>query len=146
MVWKTKLSPFQVMLPFHYFAVNNTYKQTITEASLGNSKLSKTTARDWFSFCREVCMISIGNKIANRRIGGPDHIVKIDECKIGRRKYNRGRLVEWNWFLGMIDRNTREVRMAVCPGNSRDATTLCNLVSLGRRTHQHNLQRLLKRL
>jgi hypothetical protein len=126
---KTKLSPIQVMLLTHCFAVNNTYKQTITDASVGNSKLSKTTVSDWFSFCREVCMISMCNKITNSKIGGPGHIVEIDECKIGRRKYNRGRLVEGNWILGMIDRNTREVRMAVCPGNRRDATTLYDLVS-----------------
>ena len=46
---KTKLSPIQVMLLTHCFSVNSTYKQTINETSLGNSKLSKTVS-DWFSF------------------------------------------------------------------------------------------------
>jgi hypothetical protein len=57
-------------------------------------------------------------KYANRgKIGGPNHIVQVDEYKIGRWKYHRGRVVEGNWILGMIDINTNEVRMAICPNN-----------------------------
>ena len=86
---KTKLSPIQDMLLTHCFDVNNNYKETITDASVVHCKLSKTTVSDWFSFSREVCMIPMDNKITNSKIGGPGHIVEIDECKIGRRKYNR---------------------------------------------------------
>ena len=87
------------MLLTRCLSVISSYKQTITKASVGNSQLS-----DWFSFCREVCMISMENKNTNRRkIGEPGHIVENYECKIGRRKYNRGRLMEGNWILGMID-------------------------------------------
>jgi hypothetical protein len=47
------------------------------------------------------------HRYANRgKIGGPNHIVQEDVCKIGRRKYHRGRVVEGNWILGMIDINT----------------------------------------
>ena len=35
-------------------------------------------------------------------IGGSGIIVEIDECKIGRRKFERGRLREGAWILGSI--------------------------------------------
>ena len=71
-------------------------------------------------------MISMDDKYRSRGNigGGPGLVVEIDECKIGRRRYHRGRIVEGNWILGMIDRNTKEDRMAVCPGNQRDADTI----------------------
>jgi len=33
---------------------------------------------------------------------GIGEVVEIDECRIGRRKYERGRIVEELWILGMI--------------------------------------------
>ena len=57
-------------------------------------------------------------KYANRgKVGDPNHRVQIDECKIGRRKYHRGTVVEGNWNLRVIDINTKEVCMATCPNN-----------------------------
>jgi len=35
-------------------------------------------------------------------LGGIGEVVEIDECRIGRRKYERGRIVEELWILGMI--------------------------------------------
>ena len=32
-------------------------------------------------------------------IGGPGTFLEIDECKIGRRKYERGRIAEGQWIL-----------------------------------------------
>jgi hypothetical protein len=58
------------------------------------------------------------HKYVNRgKIGGPNHLIQVDECKIGRLKYHRGRVVEGNWILGMIDINTNETHMAICPNN-----------------------------
>ena len=106
------------------------YEQTVTECSFEDRRLSHRTVADWFSYCREVCMVSMGTKQRNRgRIGGPGHVVQIDECKIGRRKFHRGRIVEGNWILGMIDIVMNEVRMEVCPNNNRDANILYNLIS-----------------
>lgn len=36
-------------------------------------------------------------------LGGEGVVVEIDECKIGKIKFNRGRLVEGVWILGMIN-------------------------------------------
>jgi len=35
-------------------------------------------------------------------IGGQDKIVEIDECKIGRRQYNRGKWLEGQCVLGFL--------------------------------------------
>jgi hypothetical protein len=104
----TKMSPIQVMSLTHCFTAENSYKQTVLEASVGGAKLYSRIIIDWFNICREVCMISIDDKYKSRgKIGGPGHVVEIDECKIGRRKYHRGRIVEGNWILGMRQKYER---------------------------------------
>ena len=71
---KNEIIYIQIMLLIHCFSVNSSYKQIITEASVGNSQLSKITIIDWFSFCIEVCMISMGYKNINKgKTGGPGH-------------------------------------------------------------------------
>ena len=57
-----------------------------------------------------------------KKIGGPGHIVEIDESKFGKRKYNAGRRVDGCWVLGGIDRETRETFFRIVP--DRSATTL----------------------
>ena len=126
----TKIPPAQILLVTICFAHKFSYSQTAVACTIGNHLVSENTIADWFSYCREVCVLSMEHKYANRgKIGGPNHIVQVDECKIGRRKYHRGRVVEGNWILGMIDINTNEVRMAICPNNRRDAQTLYDLIS-----------------
>ena len=44
----------------------------------------------------------------SRRIGGEGRIVEIDECLLGRRKYQRGRLKIQHWVLGGIERPLHE--------------------------------------
>ena len=89
-------------------------------------------------------MISMDDKYRSMgKTGGPGHVVEINECKIGRWKYHRGPIVEENGILGMIDRNMKEVRMAVCPGNQRNADTLYRLISDHVRNKKLNSYRLL---
>ena len=61
-------------------------------------------------------------------LGGPGNVIECDEMKLGRRKYQRGRVVESNWILGMVDIETNEVRLEICPDNKRDANTLLKLI------------------
>ena len=48
-------------------------------------------------------------------IGGPGRVIEVDEMKIGRRKYKRGRVVEGSWILGLIDVESNEIRFDICP-------------------------------
>ena len=61
-------------------------------------------------------------------MGGPGFIVEIDESKVGHRKYNRGKLTNGYWVLGMYERGTGELRIMVLPNNNRSATTLLPLI------------------
>ena len=75
-------------------------------------------------------MLSMEYKYATRgKIGGPNHVVQIDECKIGRQKFHRGSAVGCNWIFGMKDINTKEVHMAIFPNNLQDPQTLYDLIS-----------------
>ncbi|OQS54281.1 hypothetical protein EHP00_1113 [Ecytonucleospora hepatopenaei] len=57
------------------------------------------------------------------RIGGSKKIVKIDESKFGKRKYNKGHHVERVWVLGMVER-TPERRMVFISVKNRNKETL----------------------
>ena len=62
----------------------------------------KQTIADWMNFCRDICR----DKVVRSRkmvIGGPGIVVKIDESKFGKRKYNRGRHQECKWVVGEIE-------------------------------------------
>ena len=81
------------------------FEQTMHESSIVNGQIvSSETITDRFSFCREVCTIGLDKEyIAEGLLGGPEKIVEIDECKIGRRKFEKGRLREGSWILGEIE-------------------------------------------
>ena len=79
---------------------------------------------------REICLNALKiNVESESKLGGIGHIVEIDETKLGRRKYERGRLVEGVWILGMIERgNSKKYRLEICPGNKRDGATLLEII------------------
>ncbi|XP_068220037.1 uncharacterized protein [Palaemon carinicauda] len=87
---------------------------------LKNEQLGSHTLVDWYNFCRKVCeQVLI---LDNKKIGGPGHIVEVDESKFGKRKYNIGHKVEGTWVFGGIDRETRETFFRVV--EKRNAETL----------------------
>lgn len=88
-------------------------------------KTSHSTVVDWSSFCREVCLDWVFEN--RRQIGGPGTIVEIDESKFGRRKYNRGRLVEGQWIFGGVQRGNSG-NFFVVPVENRDADTLIQII------------------
>ena len=77
--------------------------------------------------CTEVCLETIA-KETKKLTGGSGLTVEVDESKFGRRKYNKGRLVEGQWVIGGICRETRDVFLAACPENKRDAATLVDII------------------
>ena len=59
---------------------------------------SCTTLVDWYSYAREVCLqMAISD---NEHIGGDGFVVKIDESKFGKMKYNGGHRVDGCWVFG----------------------------------------------
>ena len=61
----------------------------------------KTTI-DWYCKFREAWANFLLQ--TEQPTGAPDHVVEIDECKFGHRKFNRGRLRDGVWVLGGLDR------------------------------------------
>jgi hypothetical protein len=72
-------------------------------------EISKSTAVNWASFCREVIYDAL---ILNKqKFGGPGIEVGIDESKFGRSKYYKGHSVEDQWVFGIFERGTGRVAM-----------------------------------
>lgn len=59
-------------------------------------------------------------------IGGKNKIVEIDETKIGRRKYHKGRLITGQWIFGDIERETK--KFFIVPVEKRDSKTLIPII------------------
>jgi transposase-like protein len=53
---------------------------------------------------------------------------KLMNVKLDERRENKGRIIEGNWILGMIDLNGG-VRLEICPDNSRSKETLLDLIN-----------------
>ena len=62
------------------------------------------------------------------KIGDPGNVVKIDECKIGRQKLIRRRMVEGQWIDGMLDSNG-DFCISICSDNGRGEPTLANIIT-----------------
>ena len=75
------------------------------------------TIVDWKNFCRDVCVEYIITHPIH--IGGPGHVVEIDECQLVRRKYNVGHLVQEQWVFGGIDPATNEGFLIPVPDRTR---------------------------
>lgn len=66
---------------------------------------------DWSLFCRAVLFDAFIFK--KTKLDGSDKIVKIDESKFEKRKYNRDHYVEDQWVFGGYERGTGRVFMMV---------------------------------
>lgn len=87
---------------------------------------ARTTVAHWFAIFRDRLIDHVTEMVdAGGQIGGPGNIVQIDEALIGRRKYNRGRVVQGTWVLGMVDSHG-EVRLEIC--ERRNAATLIEII------------------
>jgi hypothetical protein len=121
----------ECILLTYCWAHDFTYKQIRNEChsinDTENERLSQETLSDWNNYLREVSVTALDTLYFHHgKIGGPGHIVEIDESKFGKRKFNRGKRVEGTWLLGMIDIGTKEepnsngpFQLEICPNNKR---------------------------
>ena len=117
----TKLD-IETNLKFVVLFIRNYYS---CQAAIEELHLSNHTLTDWASFCREV-IISFTFDQQGGPIGGPNTTVEIDESKFGKRKYNVGRVIEGQWILGGICRESKDFFMV--PVQKRDAATLLQVI------------------
>ena len=87
--------------------------------------ISQKTAIQWYAYFREVCTNQL---VAHPvQLGGPGHIVEIDETNIARRKYHRGRDISPRWIFGGVDRSTKIGFMEIVE-NDRSAEKLTPII------------------
>jgi len=75
-----------------------------------------------------VCLETVANE-GLKLIGGVGLTVEVDESKFGKRKYNKGRLVERQWVVGGVCCETGDIFLALCPKNKRNADTLLDIIN-----------------
>ena len=137
----SRISLRKSLLLMYCFVQKLNYEHTIRETSVSSAEesdgsstentisTSTRTVADYFNYCREVCTWSVECKLAtDGKIGSVGMTVEIDESKFGKRKYQRGRLIEGQWVLGGICRETREIFLVALPENKRDRQTLEPLI------------------
>ncbi|XP_071635498.1 uncharacterized protein [Temnothorax longispinosus] len=87
-------------------------------------QLSDHSVVDWISFCREVCIYWAEKN--STKLGGFNKIVEIDEAKIGKRKYNRGRIIEGKWIFGGYERDSTKIFLVAV--SDRTEKTLLEII------------------
>ena len=87
--------------------------------------LNKNTITDWLNFIREV----IGHYFNETpiMIGGENVVVEIDECKIGRRKNHKGRIVDGQWVFGGVESKNKS-RCFLVAVEDRSTETLKRII------------------
>lgn len=124
----TNLSIGQILLLAYCWSHGLTYEETRSVLIMERHQEgpSDRTIAKWFSVFRDR-IIDAAEELETRgshsRIGGPGTVVQIDEALIGRRKYNRGRVIEGTWVVGMVAEDG-QLRLRKCPSNRRNAETL----------------------
>lgn len=124
----TNLSIGQVLILMFCWAHDYTYEATKSTCIFGAGQTGPCdqTIAHWFSIFRDRIIDwaeTVDNQERPNWIGGPGKTVQIDEALIGRRKYNRGRVIEGTWIVGMIS-DDGQLRLRKCPGNRRNRETL----------------------
>ncbi|EFN74509.1 hypothetical protein EAG_13603, partial [Camponotus floridanus] len=87
-----------------YFLMIRPPRQTFLMDELN---IRSETVVNWSNFCRELCLDWLEDN--NEMIGGEGVIVEIDEAKIGKRKFNKGRLISGQWIFGGFERGTAKL-------------------------------------
>lgn len=85
-----RLAPEKSIILMYCWAHQFSYEKAIHESSFDEERTSSSKVSDWYSYCREVAMFSLDRKF-EEKLGGEGHVIEIDEMKLGKRKYHKGR-------------------------------------------------------
>ncbi|KAI6648543.1 hypothetical protein LOD99_8023 [Oopsacas minuta] len=113
--------PLTELVEFLYFWADNLQTTAFLHKNLGSGE---HTITDWKNFLRDLCVEEF--LVNSQPIGGPGHIVEIDESKFVHRKYSGARMLSGQWVFGGIDRETKDIFMI--PVQDRSAATLVPLI------------------
>ena len=119
------ISVTKSLLLMNCFAWHLSSRQAVVQTALDTST-STETVTDFYNYCREIYVEQLFQGQEAKQIGGPNMTVEIDEAKFGKRKFNRGRVVEGQWVLGGICRETRECFFV--PVEDRTENTLLSII------------------
>ena len=86
---------------------------------------STATVISYNKLCRDICL-SIVMDESSHSIGVEGLTVEIDESKFGKRKNNKGRVIDGQWIFGGICRETKE--MFLVSVEKRDKNTLLPII------------------
>ena len=91
--------------------------------------INRATVAKWVELLRECIAFYLLEH--SEILGGIDEngrgkIVEMDESLFFRRKYNRGRLGDQQWYIGAIERGTRKI--CIIPVNNRNAETITTII------------------
>lgn len=117
---KSHLKCSQILFMAYKWLARDSISSTVQQ-----SGISKEIVCDYYQYFRE--LISNDIEAEENIIGGEGIVVELDECKLGKRKYNRGHRVEGVWILGGVER-TPERRTFFVPVHSRDSATIVPII------------------
>jgi ISXO2-like transposase domain len=89
------------------------------------TNLSSSTISCFINQFRD--LITFNVKENHQKIGGEGIVVEIDESKFGKRKYNKGHLVEGVWVVGGVERTSERLFFAE-PVKDRTSKTLIDVI------------------
>ena len=112
----SKLEIEKIVDVLYYYS----YEMASVKNLMRECGIASEAAVNWRNFVRDI----YGEYFLQHPlvIGGPGHVVKIDESAFVRRKHNVGRVVRTQWVFGGIDNETKEGFLVEV--DRRDADTL----------------------
>ena len=130
---QSKLTLKRSLFMTYCFVYNMSYEDTTRETSIelvGDAqnpqqqqqqqlKTSSETVSDYKHYFRDICLSVVIDESYDK-IGCPGTHVEIDETKFGKRKYSCGHVIEGQWVLGGICRETKEIYLVTVPSHDKE--------------------------
>jgi IS1 family transposase len=90
--------------------------------------LHEKTVQEWFGKCRHIAGTFVESS-QSIIIGGEGTTVEIDECQIGRRKHNHGRISREIWIFGAVERGSNPLKCFIEIVANRNRRTLTEIIN-----------------